>query len=65
MDRHKAEFLADDLKNLACESCTKGWLDKHDGLTDPIQDINNCATFGLISTELRERLINEVKKLKN
>ena len=42
MDRLKAKFLAKELNELACKGCTEGWLEKHDGLTDPIKDIIDC-----------------------
>ena len=63
MDRLKAKSLADELNELACKGCTEGWLDKHDGLSDPIQDINECGSLGLITAERQERLINEVKEI--
>ncbi len=65
MESKKAEVLAGTLKGLACKGCTEGLLDQHDGLTDPIKDIENCGDLGLISDELRERLINEVQEIKN
>ena len=34
MDHQNAEALAENLKGLACIECTKGWLAKHEGLTD-------------------------------
>ena len=64
MDRLKAKSLANDLNELACKGCTEGWLQKHDGLTDPIQDIIDCGSYGFISFERQERLINEVKEIK-
>ena len=63
MDRLKAQFLANELNELACKGCTEGWLEKHDGLSDPIQDINDCASLGFITPERQERLVNEVKEL--
>ena len=63
MDRLKAMSLANKLNEFACKGCTEGWLKKHDGLTDPVQDINECASLGLISPERKERLVNEVKEL--
>ena len=63
MDRLEAESLAKDLKELACKGCTEGWLDKYDGLRDPIQDINECASFGFINPEQQQRLVNEVKEI--
>ena len=63
MDRSRAKFLANELNELACKGCTEGWLDKHDGLSDPIQDINECGSLGFISPERQERLINEVKEI--
>ena len=59
----KAQAIAEDLKNLSCIECTRDWLKKHQGLTDPIQDITNCAALGLISPELQERLVDEIKKI--
>ena len=63
MDRLEAESLAKDLNELACKGCTEGWLEKHDALRDPIQDINECASFGFITLERQDRLINEVKEI--
>ena len=64
MDKLKAKSLASELNELACKGCTEGWLEKQDGLSDPIQDINECGSLGFISLELQERLINEVKEIK-
>ena len=63
MDSLKAKSLANELNELACKGCTEGWLEKHDGLSDPIQDINECGSFGFITPERQERLINEVKEI--
>ena len=63
MDKLAAESLAKDLNELACKGCTEGWLEKHDVLRDPIQDINDCASFGFITPERQERLVNEVKEI--
>ena len=63
MDRLEAESLAKDLNELACKGCTEGWLEKHDGLRDPIQDIIDCQSFGFITIERQERLVNEVKEI--
>ena len=63
MDKIKAMSLANELNELACKGCTEGWLEKHDGITDPIQDINDCRSFGLITPERQERLVNEVKEI--
>ncbi len=63
MDRLKAKSLADELNELACQGCTEGWLMKHDGLSDPVQDINECCSFGFITPERQERLINEIKEI--
>ncbi len=64
MDSLKAKSLADELNELACKGCTEGWLEKHDGLSDPIQYINECGSLGFITPERQERLINEVKEIK-
>ena len=64
MDSLKAKSLANELNELACKGCTEGWLEKHDGLSDPIQDINECGSFGFITPQRQERLINEVKEIK-
>ncbi len=63
MDSLKAKSLANELNELACKGCTEGWLKKHDGLSDPIQDITDCGYLGFISPERQERLINEVKEI--
>ena len=63
MDSLKAKSLANELNELACKGCTEGWLEKHDGLSDPIQDINECGSLGFITRERQERLINEVKEI--
>ena len=63
MDRLKAKSLANELNELACKGCTEGWLEKHDGLSDPIQDINECGALGFITAERQERLINQVKEI--
>ena len=63
MDSFKAKSLAKELNELACKGCTEGWLEKHDGLSDPIQDIIDCGSLGLISPERKDRLINEVKEI--
>ncbi len=60
MDSLKAKLLANELNELACKGCTEGWLKKHDGLSDPIQDINECGLLGFITPERQERLINEI-----
>ena len=64
MDNQKAKILAEELNELACKGCTEGWLEKHDGLTDPIQDIKDCGSFGFLSINRQERLIKEVKEIK-
>ena len=63
MDSLKAKSLANELNELACKGCTEGWLEKHDGLSDPIQDIKECGSLGFITPERQERLINEVKEI--
>ena len=64
MDIMKAKTLANELNELACKGCTEGWLEKHNGLSDPIEDINYCGSLGLITTERQKRLIQEVKEIK-
>ena len=63
MDKLRAKSLANDLNELACKGCTEGWLEKHDGLSDPIQDITECGSLGFISIERQERLVNEVNEI--
>ena len=63
MDSLKAKSLANELNELACKGCTEGWLEKHDGLSDPIQDITDCGALGFITPERQERLIKEVKEI--
>ena len=63
MDSVKAKLMANELNELVCKGCTEGWLEKHDGLSDPIQDINECGSLGFITPERQERLIDEVKEI--
>ena len=63
MDRQKAEELSKDLNELACKGCTEGWLEKYNALTDPIQDIKDCAAFGFITLERQNRLLNEINEI--
>ena len=63
MDSLKAKSLAKELSELACKGCTEGWLEKHDGKSDPIQDIIECGSLGLITSEKKDRLINEIKEI--
>ena len=63
MDRLRASSLAKELNELACKGCTEGWLEKHDKLSDPIQDINDCESFGFITPERQKRLVNEIKEI--
>ena len=63
MDKLQAKSLAKELNELACKGCTEGWLEKHDGLTDPIEDINDCGSFGFITPEMKDRLVIEVKEI--
>ncbi len=65
MDSFTAKSLAKELNELSCKGCTEGWLEKHDGLTDPIQDIRDCGALGFITPERQERLVNEVKEINN
>ena len=60
MEISKLKLKAEELNELACKSCTKNWLEKHDGITDPIDDIKLCFEAGFISLEIKERLIKEV-----
>ncbi len=64
MDLPTAQSLAENLKDLACKVCTENWLKKHDGLSDPIQDIKSCGDLGLITPELQKRLVQEVLEIK-
>ena len=54
-----------ELNDLACKECTKGWIEKHDKKTSPIDDVNDCYKEGLISLKLKERLINEIEEINN
>tara|TARA_Y100001970_G_C13944950_1_gene705145 strand:+ start:132 stop:332 length:201 start_codon:yes stop_codon:yes gene_type:complete len=60
MESSNLKIKAETLNELACQACTKNWLKNHDNLTDPIEDINLCFKAGLITSELKERLIKEV-----
>tara|TARA_Y100001933_G_scaffold219312_1_gene227929 strand:+ start:341 stop:544 length:204 start_codon:yes stop_codon:yes gene_type:complete len=52
-----------ELNDLACKECTKGWIQKHDKKTSPIDDVNNCYEEGLISLKLKDRLIKEIEEI--
>ena len=63
MENEKLKIKAEELNDLACKSCTKNWIEKHDKLSDPLEDINLCFKEGLISSELKDRLIKEVTEI--
>ena len=63
--RQKAAPLAERLKSLACIECVRGWLNENDTESDPLKDINQCAELGLISSQLQDRLISEVKTIQS
>ena len=63
MEISQLKIKAEELNDLACKSCTKNWLESHDKLSDPLEDINLCFKAGLISSKLRDRLINGVLEL--
>ena len=63
MDSLEAKTMATELNELTCKGCTEGWLKKHDGKTDPIQDIIGCESLGLITPERKDRLINEINEI--
>ena len=57
--------ISEKLNQLACKECTRGWVKDHDKSTDPINDIINCFEKGFISNTLKDRLIKEVKEIKD
>tara|TARA_Y100000589_G_C26968239_1_gene553495 strand:- start:559 stop:768 length:210 start_codon:yes stop_codon:yes gene_type:complete len=63
MEIAELKIIAEQLSDLACKSCTKNWLESHDNLSDPLDDIYLCFKEGLISLELKERLIREVLEI--
>ena len=63
MDRKEAEAVAKDLKGLACIECTKKWLKDNQRLVEPIESIKEICSLGLITQELQERLITEIKTI--
>ncbi len=65
MDHLRLAVLAKELKGLACIECTKRWLEKHEDLTDPIGEIKDCFALGLITEDLKKRLVFEVEEVKN
>ena len=54
---------SEELKNLACKECTKGWIQNHDKQTSPLDDVNNCYEEGLISLKLKKRLMKEIEEI--
>jgi len=63
MEISKLKIKAQELQDLACKTCTKEWLEKHDNLTDPKEDINQCFRAGLITSQLKDRLTREVLEI--
>ena len=63
IDRSTSHQLAEKLKSLSCIECVRGWLKDYEG--DPFKEIAHCAEIGLITPELRKRLISEVKIILN
>ena len=55
--------ISEKLNQLACKECTKGWLADLDKSINPIECILNCFEDGLISSQLKDRLIKETKEI--
>tara|TARA_Y100000589_G_scaffold299957_1_gene309761 strand:+ start:1081 stop:1287 length:207 start_codon:yes stop_codon:yes gene_type:complete len=64
MVKRNFKEIGEQLNQLACRECTKGWLEDHDNLTQPITDIIECFNNGFITEELKDRLLKEVNELK-
>ena len=64
MINNNLKDIAEKLNQLACKECTKGWISKHDKSTDPLDDIMQCFEMGFITSNLKERLVKEVKEIK-
>tara|TARA_Y100000589_G_C27165203_1_gene634468 strand:+ start:160 stop:363 length:204 start_codon:yes stop_codon:yes gene_type:complete len=64
MINNNLKDIAEKLNQLACKECTKGWISKHDKYTDPLDDIMQCFEMGFITSNLKERLVKEVKEIK-
>ena len=56
-------IVAEKLKSLACIDCVKNWLKEFEGNSKPLNDIESCYKLGLITPELRSRLIDEINAL--
>ncbi len=59
------KIIAEELKQLACKECTRGWISKHEMLTDPIEEITLCFENNLISLKLKDRLVSEVREIQS
>ena len=55
--------VAEKLKSLACIECVKNWLKEFEDNSKPLNDIESCYKLGLITPELRSRLIDEINAL--
>ena len=55
--------VAEKLKSLACIDCVQNWLNEFEDNSKPLNDIESCYKLGLITPELRSRLIDEIKAL--
>ena len=55
--------IAEKLKSLACIDCVQSWLNEFEDNSKPLNDIESCYKLGLITPELRSRLIDEINAI--
>ena len=55
--------VAEKLKSLACIDCVQKWLNEFEDNSKPLKDIESCYKLGLITPELRSRLIDEINAI--
>ena len=55
--------VAEKLKSLACIDCFQNWLNELEDNSKPLNDIESCYKLGLITPELRSRLIDEINAI--
>ena len=65
MKNENLKLKGEELNQLACKVCTKNWISDQEKDKDPITIIINCFGEGLISLNLKERLIKEIEEIKN
>ena len=56
-------IVAEKLKSLAFIDCVQNWLNEFEDNSKPLNDIESYYKLGLITSELRSRLIDEINAI--